>query len=103
MVVEAPFSPVSDESHAENLELVRDADLVMLAAVPISHGNVRNVEAVRDALAAGTPRLGRRGRARRRPHRRGGRPARPGAEFYADDAAMLAALRAQAACAAGRT
>ena len=55
MAVEAPFSPVGDEAHAENLELMRAADLVMLAAVPVSHGNARNIEAVLEAAAAGTP------------------------------------------------
>ena len=34
MAVEAPFSPVSDEAHAENLRLAAQADLVLLAAVP---------------------------------------------------------------------
>ena len=54
MAVEAPFSPVGDEAHAQNLELMRTADLVMLAAVPVSHGNARNIEAVLEAAAAGT-------------------------------------------------
>ena len=76
MAVEAPFSPVGDEAHAENLELMRAADLVVVSAVPISHGNARNVEAAREALAAGVARVGRRRRARqrlRRRHRRSGR------------------------------
>ena len=55
MAVEAPFSPVGDEAHAENLELMRAADLVVVSAVPIGHGNARNVEAARQALKAGTP------------------------------------------------
>ena len=55
MAVEAPFSPVGDEAHAENLELMRAADLVVVSAVPVSHGNARNVEAAREALGAGTP------------------------------------------------
>ena len=55
MAVEAPFSTVGEEAHAENMELLRAADLVVVSAVPISHGNARNVEAAREALAAGIP------------------------------------------------
>jgi len=55
MAVEAPFSPVGDEAHAENLELMRGADLVIVAAVPVSRGNARNLAAAREALAGGTP------------------------------------------------
>jgi len=55
MAVEAPFSPVGDEAHADNLELMRDADLVLITAVPISVGNARNVEAALELAAGGTP------------------------------------------------
>ncbi len=55
MAVEAPFSPVGDEAHAENLELMRAADLVIVTAVPVSHGNARNIEAALQALGEGTP------------------------------------------------
>ena len=55
MIVEAPFSPVGDEAHAENLELLRAADLVVVSAVPVSHGNALNITAAREALAAGIP------------------------------------------------
>ena len=55
MAVEAPFSPVGDDAHAENLRLIADADLVVLAAVPLGHGNARNLDAVRGALARGAP------------------------------------------------
>ena len=34
MAVEAPLSTVGEEAHAENLELLRAADLVVLSAVP---------------------------------------------------------------------
>jgi iron complex transport system ATP-binding protein len=53
MAVEAPFSPVGDRAHAENLDLMASADLVVLTGVPIGNGNVRNIEAVRGALGAG--------------------------------------------------
>ncbi len=55
MAVEAPFSPVGDEAHAENLELLRAADLVVVSAIPVSHGNARNIAAAREALAVGIP------------------------------------------------
>jgi iron complex transport system ATP-binding protein len=53
MAVEAPFSPVGDRAHAENVELMALADLVVLTDVPIGNGNARNVEGISGALAAG--------------------------------------------------
>ena len=53
MAVEAPFTPIGDETHAENLELVGKADTVILTDVPIGRGNARNVEALCAALARG--------------------------------------------------
>ncbi len=90
MAVEAPFSPVGDEAHAENLRLAAAADLVILAAVPISHGNVRNLEAAHAALAAGTPLWAAAGV--RDADLTGATAKLVGAEFYPDDAAILAAL-----------
>ena len=55
MAVEAPFSPVSDEAHAENLLLIDGADVVVVTAVPLSHGNERNIAAALQAAAAGKP------------------------------------------------
>jgi len=55
MAVEAPFSPVGDEAHAENLALIEAADLVVVTAVPVSHGNERNITAALYAVAAGKP------------------------------------------------
>jgi iron complex transport system ATP-binding protein len=92
MAVEAPFSPVGDEAHAENLELMRTADLVMLAAVPVSHGNARNIEAVLEAAAAGTPIWAVRGVLDGDFAGATGGLEPAGVEFFADDAAMLAAL-----------
>ena len=53
MAVEAPFSPVSDETHAENLALMDRADVVIVTAIPVSHGNERNIVAVMEAAGAG--------------------------------------------------
>lgn len=55
MAVEAPFSPVGDEAHAENLRLMMAADLVVVSAVPVSYGNERNIVAALQAAAAGKP------------------------------------------------
>jgi iron complex transport system ATP-binding protein len=96
MAVEAPFSPVGDEAHAENLELMGAADLVMLAAVPVSHGNVRNIEAVLEAAAAGTPVWAARGVLNDDFTGVTGQLEAAGVELFADDAGLLEALRERA-------
>jgi len=53
MAVEAPFAPIGDDAHDENLRLLAGADLVVLTDVPLGRGNARNLEAVRAALARG--------------------------------------------------
>jgi iron complex transport system ATP-binding protein len=55
MAVEAPFAPIGDDAHAENLRLLAGADLVVLSDVPLGRGNARNLEAVHAALARGAP------------------------------------------------
>ena len=93
MAVEAPFSPVGDEAHAENLELMREADLVVVSAVPVSHGNERNIAAAREALAAGTPVWADEGvRANDFVGAVDGL-ASAGAQFFAGEEALLAAVR----------
>lgn len=47
------FAQIADESHAKHLELIKSADVVILTDVPIGHGNILNVEAVRDAAHSG--------------------------------------------------
>ena len=101
MAVEAPFSPVGDEAHAENLELMRAADLVVVSAVPVSHGNARNIEAAREALAAGIPVWADDGvRANDFAGAVGGL-ADDGAQFFAGEEALLAAVRGRSAPASG--
>lgn len=96
MAVEAPFSPVGDEAHTENLELLRDADLVLVSAVPVSHGNVRNIEAARRALADGIPVWADEGlRLNDRSGAVGDLEA-AGARFFGSQEALLAAVRAGA-------
>jgi len=92
MAVEAPFSPVGDEAHAQNLELMRTADLVVLTAVPVSHGNARNVEAVLEAAAAGTRVWALSGVLDDDFAGVTAGLAPAGVELFADEAALLAAL-----------
>jgi len=53
VVTAAPFSPVGDEAHARNLELARAADVVVVSAVPVGQGNLRNIEAALLASSSG--------------------------------------------------
>jgi iron complex transport system ATP-binding protein len=48
-VVAAPFSPVTDEAHTENLRRVREADLVILCNLVIGAQNLRNLHAAAQA------------------------------------------------------
>ncbi len=45
IVSEAPFSPITEESHEKNLRLIDKADRVILADVPFGYGNLKNLEA----------------------------------------------------------
>ena len=55
MVEEAPFSPISGERHAQNLELINEAGAVVLAPLYIGPGNLPNVKAALHALQRGLP------------------------------------------------
>jgi iron complex transport system ATP-binding protein len=52
---EAPFSPITEETHRANLEMISKASAVVLTAVPFGYGNLRNLEAAREALERGIP------------------------------------------------
>lgn len=94
MAVEAPFSPVGDEAYAENAALMRDADMVIVTAVPVSHGNERNILAAMEAAATGKAVWAAKGV---RDADFTGITARldgVGVRFYADAAALHAALSA---------
>jgi hypothetical protein len=93
MAVEAPFSPVGDEADAENRELMRRADLVIVSAVPVSHGNARNIAAAVEAAAAGMPVWAAEGVLADDFAGVTGDLAPAGVRFFADDAALLAELR----------
>lgn len=49
-VAEAPFSPITEESHQKNLDLIEESELVILCSVPFGSGNLLNLEAVLRAL-----------------------------------------------------
>lgn len=52
---EAPFSPITEETHRTNLEMISKAGAVVLTAVPFGYGNLRNLEAAKVALEKGIP------------------------------------------------
>lgn len=49
MVEEKPFSPISETNYRQNINLMSDADVVLIADVPIGYGNLKNLEAVLEA------------------------------------------------------
>ncbi len=53
MAVEAPFSPISDETHKRNLELIDRAKIVILAPLPVGPGNFKNLLALEKAVYLG--------------------------------------------------
>jgi len=55
VISEAPFSPITEETHKANLEAISRADAVVLTSVPFGYGNLRNLEAAKEALEKGIP------------------------------------------------
>lgn len=53
VVGEAPFCPVGEESFRENLKMMRRADAVILTDMPVSTGNMKNLEAFKVAVEEG--------------------------------------------------
>ena len=49
----APFSPISPEAHRENLALIDEAAVVILADLPFGSGNLLNLQAAKYALEKG--------------------------------------------------
>ena len=39
-----PFTPVTAEKQAENLDLMKDADIILVAGVPFGEGNIMNLQ-----------------------------------------------------------
>jgi iron complex transport system ATP-binding protein len=55
IVSEAPFSPITEEAHKSNLEIMGKANAVVLTPFPIGYGNLKNVEAAKIAVERGIP------------------------------------------------
>jgi iron complex transport system ATP-binding protein len=55
VVTEAPFSAINDETYLANLEMICNASMVVLTSVPFGLGNLRNLEAAKEALHRGIP------------------------------------------------
>ncbi|HPP30873.1 MAG TPA: ABC transporter ATP-binding protein [Soehngenia sp.] len=53
MVEEKPFSAIKEETSYENLNLMRTKDIVVIAQVPIGHGNLLNLEMALTAINEG--------------------------------------------------
>ena len=52
---EAPFSPITDESHKANLHVINKANVVVLTPTQFGEGNLRNLDAAKTALENGIP------------------------------------------------
>jgi iron complex transport system ATP-binding protein len=55
VTTEAPFSPITEKTHKENLVMINKASTVVLTSVPFGFGNLQNLEAAREALDRGIP------------------------------------------------
>jgi iron complex transport system ATP-binding protein len=54
-VSDPPFSGITDKSHEANLAMVKNANIVILTAVPFGLGNIKNIEAAIEAAKWGIP------------------------------------------------
>ena len=52
-VEEAPFSPITEQAHQLNLDMARQADVVLVTGIPVGDGNLRNLEAAVKARGFG--------------------------------------------------
>jgi iron complex transport system ATP-binding protein len=52
-VTEAPFAPIDDMNHAENLRLIGESSAVVVSPFPVGPGNLKNLEAAKSALRSG--------------------------------------------------
>jgi len=53
VVNEAPFSPITEETHQANLAMIDEASAIMVGNVPFGYGNLKNLEAAKVALERG--------------------------------------------------
>jgi len=52
---DAPFSPITDEAHKANLQMISKANVLVVTPTQFGEGNLRNLEAAETALKEGTP------------------------------------------------
>jgi iron complex transport system ATP-binding protein len=52
---EAPFSPITDEAHKANLQVISKANVVVVTPTQFGEGNLRNLDAAKTALENGIP------------------------------------------------
>jgi iron complex transport system ATP-binding protein len=52
-VAEAPFAPIGEGAHAENLRLVEGSSSVIVSPFPVGPGNLKNLDAAKAALGSG--------------------------------------------------
>ncbi len=52
-VVEAPFSPITEEAHRRNLEVMKNSEIVVLTNIPFGPGNLLNLRATLEASKKG--------------------------------------------------
>jgi iron complex transport system ATP-binding protein len=52
---EAPFSPITDETHKANLQVISKANVVVVTPTQFGEGNLRNLDAAKTALENGIP------------------------------------------------
>ena len=52
---EAPFSPITDEAHKTNLQVINKANVVVVTPTQFGEGNLRNLDAAKTALENGIP------------------------------------------------
>lgn len=48
-----PFSPITDNFHCHHLELMKEAQVVVVPAIPFGPGNLRNLKAVEEMISSG--------------------------------------------------
>jgi len=52
---EAPFSPITKEAHEANLKMISKADVLVVTPTQFGEGNLRNLDAVDEAMNKGLP------------------------------------------------
>jgi iron complex transport system ATP-binding protein len=55
VVTETPFSPITEKSQKANLAMISRANIVVVTSVPFGLGNLRNLEAAKEALKMNMP------------------------------------------------